>query len=71
MSELGTKYTCYSCQTKFYDFNKPEPICPKCEADQREAGDESAAPKKKSTRKKKTTKKKAEKVEEETSSEEE
>ena len=37
MPELGKKYTCYSCHTKFYDLGKPEPICPKCGADQREA----------------------------------
>lgn len=33
---LGKKYTCYVCSTKFYDLGKPEPICPKCGADQRE-----------------------------------
>jgi len=37
MPELGRKYTCYSCHTKFYDLGKPEPICPKCGADQRDA----------------------------------
>ena len=31
---LGKKFTCYSCGTKFYDFGKPEKICPKCAADQ-------------------------------------
>ncbi len=35
--ELGTKYTCFKCGTKFYDFRKPEPLCPKCGADQRQA----------------------------------
>jgi hypothetical protein len=39
MPELGKKYTCYSCHTKFYDLGKPEPICPKCGADQRDADD--------------------------------
>ena len=34
--DLGTKYVCYKCGTKFYDLNKPEPLCPKCGADQRE-----------------------------------
>jgi uncharacterized protein (TIGR02300 family) len=34
--DLGTKHTCYKCQTKFYDMKKPAPICPKCGADQRE-----------------------------------
>ena len=37
MANLGRKYTCYSCQTKFYDLGKPLPVCPKCGADQREA----------------------------------
>ena len=39
MPELGKKYTCYSCHTKFYDLGKPEPLCPKCGADQRDAED--------------------------------
>ncbi len=34
---LGTKWACYACGVKFYDLKKPEPICPKCEADQRES----------------------------------
>ena len=33
---LGTRYTCYECEMKFYDLNRPEPICPGCGADQRE-----------------------------------
>jgi len=37
MPELGHKYTCYSCHTKFYDLGKPVPVCPKCGADQRDA----------------------------------
>jgi len=37
MADLGRKYTCYSCHTKFYDLNKPVPTCPKCGADQRDA----------------------------------
>lgn len=35
--DLGTKHTCFKCSTKFYDMNKPAPICPKCGADQRES----------------------------------
>lgn len=31
---LGKKHTCYSCNTKFYDFGKEEKVCPKCGADQ-------------------------------------
>ena len=33
---LGTRYTCFECEKKFYDLNRPEPICPGCGADQRE-----------------------------------
>jgi uncharacterized protein (TIGR02300 family) len=35
--DLGTKYVCFKCSTKFYDLKKPVPACPKCGADQREA----------------------------------
>jgi uncharacterized protein (TIGR02300 family) len=35
--KLGTKYDCYNCGTKFYDLGKPEPICPKCGANQKDA----------------------------------
>jgi len=35
--DLGTKHTCFKCQTKFYDMKKPVPVCPKCGADQRES----------------------------------
>jgi len=34
--KLGYKYVCFDCSTKFYDLNKPEPVCPKCGADQRD-----------------------------------
>ena len=37
MPDLGRKYTCYSCHTKFYDLGKAVPLCPKCGADQRDA----------------------------------
>ncbi|RME06779.1 MAG: TIGR02300 family protein [Deltaproteobacteria bacterium] len=37
MADLGKKYTCYACGIKFYDLKRPEPICPKCHANQREA----------------------------------
>lgn len=35
--DLGTKHLCFKCNTKFYDLKKPDPVCPKCGADQREA----------------------------------
>lgn len=35
--DLGTKYTCFKCSTKFYDMKKPDPLCPKCGANQRES----------------------------------
>jgi hypothetical protein len=35
--ELGTKYTCFKCGSRFYDLKKPEPLCPKCGADQRQS----------------------------------
>lgn len=34
--DLGTKYNCFKCSTKFYDLKKPVPACPKCGADQRD-----------------------------------
>jgi len=34
-SRHGTKYACFKCGAKFYDLNRPEPLCPKCGADQR------------------------------------
>jgi len=33
-SKLGTRYTCYTCSKKFYDLNKPDPVCPSCGANQ-------------------------------------
>jgi uncharacterized protein (TIGR02300 family) len=37
MANLGTKHECYSCGTKFYDLGKPEALCPKCGANQKDA----------------------------------
>ena len=34
--KLGTKHECYSCGTKFYDLGKPEALCPKCGANQKD-----------------------------------
>jgi uncharacterized protein (TIGR02300 family) len=33
-SKLGARYTCYTCGKKFYDLNKPDPVCPSCDANQ-------------------------------------
>ena len=35
--DLGTKHVCFKCGTRFYDLKKPEPICPKYGADQRQS----------------------------------
>ena len=32
---LGYKWECFSCDAKFYDLGSPEPLCPRCGADQR------------------------------------
>ena len=32
--ELGTRYKCYKCGTKFYDLGKAQPLCPSCGEDQ-------------------------------------
>ena len=45
MADLGKKYECFSCGTKFYNLGKPEAICPKCGANQKDAkSEESPAP---------------------------
>jgi hypothetical protein len=33
--KLGVRWTCWSCGLVFYDLNKPQPICPRCQADPR------------------------------------
>lgn len=42
---LGGKHQCFACGAKFYDLNRPEPVCPKCQANQLEKPKEEAAPK--------------------------
>lgn len=45
MPDLGKKYECFRCGTKFYNLGKPEAICPKCSANQKDAKlEESPAP---------------------------
>jgi uncharacterized protein (TIGR02300 family) len=34
---LGTKFECFSCGTRFYDLGKAEAICPKCGANQKDS----------------------------------
>jgi len=46
MANLGKKWTCFSCGTKFYDFTKPDSLCPKCGTNQKEAPAKPKAPKK-------------------------
>jgi uncharacterized protein (TIGR02300 family) len=50
MADLGKKHICTNpdCSTKFYDFGKPEPICPKCkrrvnESEEKEAWEKNRA----------------------------
>lgn len=35
--DIGNKFICFKCSTKFYDMKKPDPVCPKCGSDQRES----------------------------------
>ena len=35
--DLGSKHVCFKCGTKFYDMRKPEAVCPKCGADQKDS----------------------------------
>jgi hypothetical protein len=44
MPDLGKKYECFSCGTKFYNLGKPEAICPKCGANQKDARTDEAPP---------------------------
>ena len=46
MANLGKKYTCFQCAAKFYDFDKPEALCPKCGANQKAAPSKPKAVKK-------------------------
>lgn len=32
--KLGYRWACFSCDAKFYDLGKEEPICPKCQSNQ-------------------------------------
>lgn len=40
MAELGNKFECAECGTKFYDLGNPNAVCPKCgTAPNRDAGE--------------------------------
>ncbi|MFP6578211.1 MAG: FYDLN acid domain-containing protein, partial [Myxococcota bacterium] len=41
---FGNKFECFGCGARFYDLGREEPICPKCEVDQREKPSDSAPP---------------------------
>ena len=47
---LGQKFTCFKCECKFYDLGSPEPLCPRCGADQRENLTAAPAPTKRKRR---------------------
>jgi len=40
ISDLGKKYTCASCGTKYYDLNRSDFACPSCDASPTEAAEE-------------------------------
>src|SRR6476661_3422834 len=44
MPDLGKKFDCCNCHTKFYNLGKPEAICPKCGANQKDAKSDDAPP---------------------------
>ena len=44
MPDLGKKFECFNCHTKFYNLGKPEAICPKCGANQKDARTDEAPP---------------------------
>jgi len=35
--KYGDRYECFQCGTKFYTMGRPEPLCPKCGANQKKA----------------------------------
>jgi uncharacterized protein (TIGR02300 family) len=40
MAELGNKFECAECGTKFYDLGNPNAVCPKCGTAPRRNGNE-------------------------------
>src|ERR1700682_5197024 len=37
MPDLGKKFECFNCRTKFYNLGKPDAVCLKCGANQKDA----------------------------------
>lgn len=58
MTDLGTKFECSECETKFYDLGREKAVCPQCGHEMKK--DESF--KTKVSRTKTTTKKKRKKA---------
>ena len=69
--DLGSKYICFKCSTKFYDLRKPIPVCPKCGVDQREAPVVKAPSRKAAAKAVEAAEKEAPEVDEEAEKEEE
>jgi len=42
--KLGNKHVCYQCGCKFYDLDRPQPLCPKCGVDQSDAQKRASVP---------------------------
>ena len=51
--DLGIRYKCYKCGTKFYDLSRPEPLCPSCGVNQKD--DEAKGNHKKKRRRRSST----------------
>jgi uncharacterized protein (TIGR02300 family) len=45
LAKLGSKFACFKCHAKFYDLGRPEAICPKCGANQKDRPAAVKAPK--------------------------
>ena len=58
-AKLGQRWSCSACDIHFYDLQKPEPRCPRCQADPRVSGEEETGSQAKRARKRPTARKKA------------
>lgn len=43
MPELGEKFTCADCETKYYDLGRPDAVCPRCGSANRVVDEDVAA----------------------------